>query len=87
MANRQFITKQATFTESQCSKVTKTAICILWSVVSILFMIIYEQLDSIQYHKKDFAPGIFAEYTFKWNTKITLVAGLRGDYHTSKRFK
>lgn len=46
-----------------------------------------ESLDSLTIKHQDFVPGVFAEYTFKWNNKITIVAGLRGDYHTRAGFQ
>jgi len=87
--NRQFNTKQATFTGNVLfqSQVKNSDMHTLVSGINFIYDNLEEQLDSIQYHKKDFAPGIFAEYTFKWNTKITLVAGLRGDYHTRAGFQ
>lgn len=46
-----------------------------------------EMTDSLQFHQQDAAPGFFAEYTYKYKDKITIVAGFRGDYHTRAGFQ
>ena len=48
---------------------------------------VIENLDSLQLYYQYFVPGFFSEYTFKWKDKITLVAGLRFDYHTKAKFQ
>ncbi|MDD2306808.1 MAG: TonB-dependent receptor [Prolixibacteraceae bacterium] len=49
--------------------------------------IIVDQADEIlnqnSINTNDFVPGVFSEYTFKPNPKITLMAGLRADFHNT----
>ncbi len=49
--------------------------------------IIVDQADEILNQKSintnDFVPGVFSEYTFKPSPKITLMAGLRADFHNT----
>lgn len=40
-----------------------------------------EDLDSLQFRRVERVPGAFAEYTFNYQDRLTLVAGMRGDYH------
>jgi outer membrane receptor for ferrienterochelin and colicins len=40
-----------------------------------------EQLDSIVLKRTEIVPGIFGEYTYAFLEKITLLAGIRLDYH------
>ena len=48
---------------------------------------INEKLDSLQFKRNDVVSGFFAEYTYKYKSKITIVAGIRGDYHTRAGFQ
>ncbi|NJL74294.1 MAG: TonB-dependent receptor [Saprospiraceae bacterium] len=42
----------------------------------------YDELfDSINYQRREIVPGAFFEYTWVASEKLSLVAGLRGDYH------
>ena len=54
---------------------------------SFVYDNVLENLDSLQLNYQYFVPGIFSEYTFKWKDKITLVAGVRFDYHTKAKFQ
>ena len=54
---------------------------------SFVYDNVHENLDSLQLKYQYFVPGIFSEYTFKWKDKITLVAGVRFDYHTKSKFQ
>ena len=40
-----------------------------------------EKLNDSIFTRKDYVPGLFAEYTFELQEKFTLIAGLRDDYH------
>lgn len=40
-----------------------------------------EKLDSFLLKRTEIVPGIFAEYTYSFLEKITLLAGIRMDYH------
>lgn len=42
-----------------------------------------EQVDSMDFLRDEYVPGIFTEYTFLPNDRFTLVAGLRADHHNS----
>lgn len=39
-----------------------------------------ESFHAVDYFNSEIVPGIFAEYTYNWNDRFNLVAGLRGDY-------
>jgi outer membrane receptor protein involved in Fe transport len=41
----------------------------------------HELVSSTKYHRNEWVPGVFAEYTYKGSEKFTLLFGLRGDYH------
>lgn len=42
----------------------------------------YDELfDSTNYNRREIVPGAFFEYTWAASEKLSLVAGLRGDYH------
>ena len=40
-----------------------------------------EQLSVEDYSHTEIVPGAFMEYTYNWEDKLNIVAGLRGDYH------
>lgn len=40
-----------------------------------------ESLDSLNFSRREVVPGAYAEYTFTYFTKFSLVAGLRVDHH------
>jgi len=40
-----------------------------------------EMLNTIQMNKNESVPGLFAQYTYADTSKITVVAGIRTDYH------
>lgn len=48
---------------------------------SFLFDNLYEKLDSLNLKRTEIVPGIFGEYTYAFLEKITLIAGIRIDYH------
>ena len=41
-----------------------------------------EFFEGIAYDRIEFVPGIFTEYTFTPNSKLTVVSGLRADHHS-----
>ncbi len=85
---KQFDTKQATFTGTILYQTTiKNDNHTLVGGASFVYDKIDEKLDSLQFRRNDFVPGFFAEYTFKWNSKITIVSGVRGDYHSRAGFQ
>ena len=85
---RNFDTKQASFTGTILYQTTiKNDNHILVGGVNFVYDKIDEKLDSLQFKRNDVVPGIFAEYTFKWNNKITIVTGIRGDYHSRIGFQ
>jgi len=43
-----------------------------------------ETFNHVDYSSSEMVPGVFAEYTYNWNDRFNLVAGIRGDY--SDRF-
>jgi outer membrane receptor for ferrienterochelin and colicin len=45
-----------------------------------------EELDSINYDHLESVQGVFGEYTYFMNDQVSMVAGLRGDYHNSYGF-
>ena len=45
-----------------------------------------ERLDALIVDRTEWVPGLFAEYTYNWNDRLNVVAGLRGDYHNSYGF-
>jgi len=40
-----------------------------------------EQLDNILLGRKESVPGLFAQYTFTDSSKMTLITGIRADFH------
>lgn len=40
-----------------------------------------ETLDSVQYLREESVPGVFAEYQYKPGDKLSVLLGLRADYH------
>ncbi len=40
-----------------------------------------EQIDSLKLSRKELVPGVFAEYSFQDNEKLSVVLGMRADYH------
>lgn len=85
---KNFNTRQASFTGTVLYQTTiKNDNHVLVSGINFIYDNIDEGLDSLQFKRSDFAPGIFAEYTFKWNNKITIVTGIRGDYHSRIGFQ
>ena len=40
-----------------------------------------EQFEGYNFTRNEVVPGVFAEYTYTYLTKFSLVAGLRADYH------
>jgi outer membrane receptor for ferrienterochelin and colicins len=86
---KQFDTKQATFTGTVLyqTNIKENDNHILVGGVNFVYDKIDEKLDSLQFRRNDFVLGLFAEYTFKWNSKITLVSGIRGDYHSRAGFQ
>jgi len=47
---------------------------------------IEETIDTIIYNRNEHVPGSFFEYTYLPNEKFTLVAGIRGDWHSNYGF-
>lgn len=45
-----------------------------------------ESFNAIDYSNSEMVPGVFAEYTYNWNDRFNLVAGLRGDYSNQYGF-
>lgn len=45
-----------------------------------------EALDKQDYTNSEMVPGIFTEYTYNWNERFNLVAGIRGDYSNTYGF-
>ena len=85
---KTFDATQASFTGNILYQTTvKTDDHIITAGANFIYDKIDEKLDSIQFHRNDFVPGIFAEYTFKYKDKITLVTGVRGDYHSRAGFQ
>ena len=48
---------------------------------SFIFDKYNEELNQINYNRKEIVPGAFFEYIFKPNDKFDLVAGIRGDFN------
>ena len=40
-----------------------------------------ERLDAAPFGKKESVPGVFVQYTYADTSKVTIVAGMRADYH------
>ena len=43
----------------------------------------FETLNDSAFNRFERIPGVFFEYTYKLDEKLTVIAGLRGDYHNS----
>jgi len=42
----------------------------------------YEQeFNKTHWNHTELVPGVFVEYTYNWNNRLNVVAGLRGDHH------
>lgn len=50
--------------------------------LSFLYDSYDEQFDVYDFERTEIVPGVFWEYTFMPHSHFTLVAGLRGDYHS-----
>jgi outer membrane receptor for ferrienterochelin and colicins len=46
-----------------------------------------ETFEAQPYHKEEWSTGAYTEYTYKHLEKVTIVAGLRGDYHNIAGFQ
>ncbi len=55
--------------------------------LSMIYDDLLQKVDSINYSGVETVPGIFAEYTDTHIEKFTLVAGIRGDLHSTYGFK
>ncbi|MFN8282228.1 MAG: TonB-dependent receptor [Chitinophagales bacterium] len=85
---RNFDTRQASFTGTILYQTTvKNDNHSLVGGANFVYDNLNEKSDSLQFRHQDFVPGIFVEYTFKYKDKITLVAGLRADYHSRAGFQ
>ena len=86
---KTFNTKQATFTGNVLyqTNVKNNDNHILVGGINFVYDKLEEKLDSLQFNRNDFVPGFFAEYTFKYKSKMTLVTGIRGDYHSRAGFQ
>ncbi len=84
-----FDTKQASFTGNVLyqTNIKDNDNHIIVGGVNFVYDKMDEKLDSIQFNRNDFVPGVFAEYTFKYKSKIAIVAGIRGDYHSRAGFQ
>ncbi len=86
--SKQFDTRQASFTGTILYQTTiKNDAHSMVSGFNFVYDHLIEQLDSLQLKRNDIVPGFFTEYTYKYGTKITIVAGFRGDYHTRAGFQ
>jgi outer membrane receptor protein involved in Fe transport len=86
--NHIFDAGQSTFTGNLLYQSTvKNDDHILSAGINFIYDNIDQKLDSFELHTKDAVPGFFTEYTFKYKSKITVVAGIRGDYHTRAGFQ
>jgi len=50
---------------------------------SFFFDDLKEQFNNNPYHRLEIVPGLFAEYSYKYHAKFSMVIGLRGDYNTA----
>lgn len=81
--NQIFNTKQASFTGTILYQTTiKNDNHVITSGANFIYDKIDESIDSLSFNRNDLIPSVFVEYTYKWKEKITLVAGIRGDYHS-----
>jgi hypothetical protein len=86
--NRNYDVSQGSFTANILYQTTiKNENNSFVAGASFVYDNINEQLDSLKLKYEYYVPGIFSEYTFKWKDKITLVAGLRFDYHNKAKFQ
>lgn len=86
--NQLFNTQQGSFTGTLLYQTTiKNDFHTFVTGANFVYDNLKETLDTLQFKHQDIVSGFFAEYTFKWNTKIAIVAGLRGDYHSRIGFK
>lgn len=47
----------------------------------------YQQtFNQVDYNHTEMIPGAFIEYTYNWEDRFNLVAGIRGDYHNNYGF-
>ena len=46
-----------------------------------------ETFEETPYNKEEWSAGVFAEYTYKHLENVTIVAGVRGDYHNIAGFQ
>jgi outer membrane receptor for ferrienterochelin and colicins len=42
-----------------------------------------QSFDQQDYNHTEMIPGAFVEYTYNWEDRLNIVAGLRGDYHNN----
>jgi len=49
--------------------------------VSYKYDLYDEQLDTLAFGRKESVPGIFAQYTYTDSATITVIAGIRSDFH------
>ncbi|MBK9329453.1 MAG: TonB-dependent receptor [Sphingobacteriales bacterium] len=83
-----FDTRQASFTGTLLYQTTiRNDAHSMVSGFNFVYDHLNERLDSLQFRRSDIIPGFFTEYTYKYGTKITVVAGFRGDYHTRAGFQ
>lgn len=86
--SKKFDTRQGTFTGNLLYQSTiKNDNHTIVTGLNFVYDNLKENLDTLSIRHQDFVPGVFAEYTFKWNTKIAIVAGVRGDYHSRVGFQ
>ncbi len=45
-----------------------------------------ENVENTEYLRNEYVPGVFFEYTFKKDDVFSLIAGIRGDYHSDYEF-
>lgn len=45
-----------------------------------------EQIDALDISRQERIPGVFAEYSYQDNDKMSIVAGIRGDFHNMYGF-
>lgn len=86
--NRLFDTKQSSFTGTLLfQSPVKNENHTLVAGANFVYDNLYERLDSFIYQRADYIPGLFAEYTYRYNDKITLVTGIRTDHHSRSGFQ
>ncbi len=84
-----FDTKQASFTGNILyqTNIKDNDNHVMVGGVNFVYDKIDEKLDTLQFNRNDFVPGFFVEYTYKYKSKITIVTGVRGDYHSRAGFQ